>query len=241
MGYYEPDTEYFEPHELEVILDEYKEKCKAILIQEVCQEIEKLKQENGEYKDRNLKLTEQIGNIHKLKSEFEKNKNKVIQDAITEYQRTALSGLRCGDTIWMIKTEDTTAKCPHCNGRHKIAINVVGVKKDVDCPHCSYGGVITTDKTFTPIPRVISEIKTSIWNENKTFRRFIYCKEIKNMENKCSDEFMYDDEYGSCKDANEDNYNHGNFICRDFYLYEEECMEACKEKRNRWLIESKKR
>lgn len=242
MGYYEPSEGYFEPHELEIILDEYKEKCKSILLSEVCQEIKELKEENDSYEEQNKKMSELVRSLDKLKSSFERNKNQIIQDGIAEYQRSALSGLRCGDTIWTIEEDDTTEKCGRCNGTHKISVNVAGVTKKVDCPHCQYNGLVVVDKKFIPTQRTISQIQTTIWNENKTFKRYIYCKEIKGTQDRCSDEFICDDEYGSDKDACEHNETYGSatkVVRRDFYISEEECLDACKSLYNEWLVKKK--
>ena len=109
---------YYEPSELEQLAEEFKEKCWEHILPNVKEEIESLRKENKEYKDSNAVLKGQLREIDRLKQDIENQKQKLINEGIKNYQREALSGLKCDDEIWTIKTEFTTEKCKHCNGTH---------------------------------------------------------------------------------------------------------------------------
>ena len=104
MSYYDDcyDEEIYEKTALDELLSEYEEKCKKILLNSIQEEIDKIKNENLTLGESNKKMRKEISNLDTLKREFEKDKQKLINEGIAAYQREALSGLRCGDTVWTI-------------------------------------------------------------------------------------------------------------------------------------------
>lgn len=239
MSYRYYDERIYEPTLLDELFTNYKEECKKILLSSVQNEINEIKNDNIRLKNDNKKLRDEFRNLDVLKHEIEQNKEKLIDEGISAYQREALSGLRCGDTVWTVKTETVTEKCKHCNGTHKIKVDVAGIKKMVDCPHCSYGGYVEVDVTFTPVARKIAQIDTSMWASNKCFKRFLYLEEISGSNRTAGEDYICDNRDGDLKDATERN-DYGNNLKRDFWLSEEDCLIACAEKKEKWIEENKK-
>lgn len=240
MGYNEYDTDYYEPSELESILAEYKDKCKEILLSTIQNEINQLRDENESLQESNKELRNKVWSIDKLKQEIERDKQKYINEGIADYQRDALSGLRCGDIVWTIKTETTTEKCKHCIGTHEIEVYVEEVKIKVNCPHCNYSGNVEVNAEYIPIKRIISQITTSVWADNKMFKRHLYLKEAKGCSDTANDEFISDDSYGTESQAKETNeYARNNTIIRSFWLTEEDCLMECDKKKLEWLLKHK--
>ncbi len=234
MYNYEDYENYYEPSELEQLAEEFKNKCWELILPDIKKRIEFLEEENKNYKDRNAELRSQLRDIDKLKQNIEDQKQELINEGIANYQREALSGLKCNDNVWTIKSETTTEKCKYCNGTHKIKVDVAGITKDVDCPHCDYGGKVITDIIYTPVKRIISQINNSVWNNNKSFKRYLYLKEVKGCNDNGRDEFIYDNEYGSEGEASERNDYSGN-LRRDFWFTEEDCLAECKKRKEEWI------
>lgn len=226
---------YYEPSDLDLILNDYKEKCKDILLSSIQNEINSLIENNKSLEERNKELRNEVRNLDKLKQDFERDKNKYIRDGIENYQREALGGLRCGDKVYTFKTETIYENCEYCNGTHKVEAEIAGIKKTVDCPHCGYNGKKEIDIVCTPQERIISQITTSMWHNNKMFRRYLYMEKEKGCADNASDEYICDNHDGDNRDARETNYTYENVLDRDFWLSEEDCLSACEEYKNKWM------
>ena len=232
------DEQMYEPTPLDELFIEYNEKCKSILLSSVQSEINSIKDENSKLKEQNKVLNQKLYDIESVKREIEQNKQKYIREGIEEYQREALSGLRCGDTVWVIKTETKKEKCKHCNGTHKIQVDVAGIMKNVDCPHCGYSGETTVSVEYTPVKRKIVQINSSLWAENRRFQRHLYLEDGVAYPREVSDEgYVHDNSDGCLGDAIETNYANG--LKRDFWFSEDECLSACKDKKEEWMAKNK--
>ena len=64
--YCEPDNGYYELTEVEEIFSEYLPKMKNALLKTVKDEVEQLRKENQEIKERNSKLIKQVNEIEKF-------------------------------------------------------------------------------------------------------------------------------------------------------------------------------
>lgn len=206
------EEEYYEPTIADQIFTEAANKLKVSLKAEVNNMIDSLVKENESLKKKNVELQSKISNLNSERREFENNKQSIIKNAVTEYVREKFGGFIWGDTVWMVHEDTEYKNCEHCNGTHKINLTVAGINKDVDCPHCSYSGKVIASKKFRPVKRIISQSNLKIWNENKTFEREFYLKELKD----CTDHIWNVD------------------IGKNVFALEDECINACNEKQNNW-------
>lgn len=207
------NEEYYEPTVADQIFIEASNKLKNALKAEVITMIDSLKQENEELKKRNRELQRKFLNLDSERKEFESEKQSIIKKAITDYVREKFGGFIWGDEIWMVHEDLEYKTCEHCNGTHYISVNVAGIEKKVDCPHCSYGGKVISNKKFRPVKRTISQSNLKIWNENKTFERDFYLKELSSYKK----EQIYNSEIG-----------------KTVFYSEDECKNACNLKQEEW-------
>ncbi|MDD2496194.1 MAG: hypothetical protein PHE29_13510 [Tissierellia bacterium] len=139
MSYYEYDTGYYEPSELDILLDEYIEKMKSVLLGSVQQEIESLRKENTElkekekgfidrerqlsYKERDLK-----NKADNLKREVE---NEFYNKTVTENLEKVLDTI---DVYYAGVEYKQGKKCNLCNdNRELVAIFPNGTEQHKRC------------------------------------------------------------------------------------------------------------
>jgi len=80
MSYYD-EEQYFEPSEADILLSEYQQKMKEVLISSVKNEIEAIKEENERLKVENEKLNKRFRNIELEEQQLEfKKKNLKFED-----------------------------------------------------------------------------------------------------------------------------------------------------------------
>lgn len=90
MGYYEPDTGYYEPSAADIFFDEIKDKFREYLTDDVKYELERLTKENENLKDRNSKLSDENYKLNVEKRNAEWSKESIRKEVENEFYSKAI-------------------------------------------------------------------------------------------------------------------------------------------------------
>jgi regulator of replication initiation timing len=137
MWDYEED--YYEPSAADMVLDEFKEKMKEVLLGTVKQEIELVKEENERLKEENKKFRERESKINYKERELESKENqleylfyrKKFSDLINPLVEKYVG-------YYISSTYRKPNKCDQCNDDRKIIYrsdNGKIIEKDCECNH----------------------------------------------------------------------------------------------------------
>lgn len=145
---FEEYGEYFsQPSEVDLIIDEAKEKLNALLTEEVKQTMEQASEakrtleqiqreiRKAEYKLGNLKLEHQ-----REEEKWEKlDQYRMPRQYIKKLVEAVAGDFAPGDTVYAIKSKFTAIPCPLCQGRKKVECTVVDRPGSImlTCPTCS--------------------------------------------------------------------------------------------------------
>lgn len=214
---YDDYPEYFEMAEADAVVREYQEKMKELLIKPIIDNLNILQEENARLKKENAVVGEKTRELAQLKRDFERSKEEMVRAENEKYRRT-LFDIQGGDIIYVVGCSDTEEKCPHCNGTHKIFVDILGESKKLDCPKCSYSGKIVSDRKFFPKKMIVTSATLHIYDQNQKSELTVYARQQdKNRED--SSEFGH--------------YLHGGYKTK-FYPTIEECQVECDKRRKEW-------
>lgn len=98
---------------------------------------------------------------------------------ISKFVRNAVGDFAPGDTVWVVKSAGEWKECPTCNGRKKVAAQVLGKEAVITCPDCNGNGqkrypysVVekrTIDRIYLRL--CFSPNRVSYWNTENIYLR----------------------------------------------------------------------
>lgn len=140
MGYWDDDYYDREPSEVDIILEEARDKLYALITSGVHNEIvevqdsaKKWEKKYNDCKDENRKffstITDQDRQIRELKEELDKKRTElgILPFEVNEYVYCIVTDYENAQTI----------TCPRCNGKGKVAITHNGMEYTRTCPNCN--------------------------------------------------------------------------------------------------------
>jgi len=136
---YDDYENYYEPSEVDCLLDEFKEKCKEHLLPNIKVEIDSLKQENNRLELKNDEYKKRENEITNKERDLKYKEDNLKKEVINEFYKTNI-----GDVlkqyvedceIWFADTENyQNRKCNLCNEeRELIATFPNGKTTKTDC------------------------------------------------------------------------------------------------------------
>jgi hypothetical protein len=135
------DEEYYEPTELDIIINEYKDKCKNILLQSIQDEMTILRNENADLKLKNEKCRNRENEIRSKERDLEYKeinlKRKVEEDFYNETMMDTLNKITEDYIAWYPEIEYySNKKCSICDKDRKISAQYPNgeiITKDCSC------------------------------------------------------------------------------------------------------------
>lgn len=117
MGYYEPDTGYYEPSAADIFFDEIKDKFREYLTDDVKYELERLTKENENLKDRNSKLSDENYKLNAEKRNAEWSKESIRREVENEFYSKAIDEVFAPyiENVDVYYAEHTPHEQPKCN------------------------------------------------------------------------------------------------------------------------------
>lgn len=201
-----------EPTAIESAYQEFVEKAKMLLKDEVKQKIgeskkvlEEANKIRNEYYDKKREYEKLIENQEgEIKKQVEKLKNEWIESLNLD--------LDVGQTVWTVGEFDTDSIiCPHCKGKHSTVKIINGKENTSLCKFCSYDGRIYK-KTYNIRQCKICCIEVRLLKRNNNVWEE---DDSKNIENKITCIYVK----GNC-------YQHSR---KDIFIKEEDAEKECKE------------
>lgn len=232
MSYYESDTGYYEPSELDMLMEDYVEKMKSILLGTVQQEIETLKKENTklrekgkDFEDRERQISYKERDLNNkadnLKREVE---NEFYNKTVAENLEKVLDNI---DVYYAGVESRQDKKCNLCNdNRELIATFADGTEQHKRCD-CA-----KEYNYYIPMASTNKVLKIKQRNGNYNYpRRFVFESSYKSNTRDDYD-YSYDnfkltyffDKFG--EDVKETHKNKGYNEKLAFYN-EKACQEYC--------------
>jgi len=120
------EERYYEPSQLDIIVDEYKEKCKEVLLQDVKNEMARLRNENANLKSINESYIKRENEIsqkeRQLKYDSDNLKRNVETQFYAEKMIDTISRFIEDSIVWYPETEYYQGeKCKFCDKDRKIS------------------------------------------------------------------------------------------------------------------------
>jgi len=175
MSYYEPDDydNYYEPSELDTILDEYKDKCKSVLLSKIQSEIKSLREENETLKSKNDIFQKRESEITKKERELKYQAENIERDVKNKFYKETIedtvNNMVEGCNVWYASNEAfQKPKCNTCNKDRKLVAKFPdGTESIKDCK-CS-----KLDYSYIPMLSELRTIKlTKYYSDYSNDRKF---------------------------------------------------------------------
>jgi regulator of replication initiation timing len=237
--YYEPL--YYEPSEADIILSEYQNKMKEILLDSIKADFERISSENIRLSAENQKLKDKENEVDRKARELKYKEDNLKREVENEFYKTNIGNILeryiedC--ELWFAdKKQYRKKKCNLCNKDRKLIAEFPNGKKsesDCDCAkyYYKYKPYMTTEQTI------------KIYKRNSNYsseRRFYFTKSYIPSKNS----YSYDDSYSEFKighvvDVFDDNtkkiYEDLRYGEKLGFRNKDECQKFCN-----WLNENNK-
>ena len=211
---YEYDYEDFcEPSEADVLLNEYEEKMKCILLSNVKNTIDNFEAENKRLIIENAEMKQKINGISARERKIESEKNNMERKV--KHQR--LSSLMGDLSLVLYKASTYTEKkhkCDNCNANRKIEFESPTGKKCLEGCECSVGIV-----KYKPLEYHCSEFKIN--RDNNSMLMWFKVHEERDYDYYSNDSNLVKEVYESGIDYEKIN------TCRVYFRTIEECQKYC--------------
>ena len=174
------EERYYEPSQLDMIVDEYKEKCKEVLLQDVKNEMTRLRNENTNLKSLNESYMKRENDISKkerdIKYESDNLKRNLENQFYAEKMIDTISRFTEDCVVWYPESEAYQGeKCKICDKERKISAkypNGEVITKDCLCAKNLYRYVPKTSELKT----IKLQKKNSRYSSDRSF--YLYaCRE----------------------------------------------------------------
>lgn len=134
------DSEYYEPSKIEQAYQEFLEKAKECVKEDLAQQAKKVEEDKNrvynqeeELAVKERELNERERQIDKKYEEIDSYQDKVIADWLSKYG----VDLTPGQKVYTIGWKDVVYDCPKCNGTGKIKVTTEqGEQIEITCPEC---------------------------------------------------------------------------------------------------------
>ena len=239
---YDEYENYYEPSEVDQLVEEFRDKCREHLLPNIREEIERLNKENLELKQKNNEYSKRESEINNKERDLKYKTDNLKREVEKEFYESNI-----GDTLkdYIEKSEVWFAdskgfrqdKCSLCNGKRKLVANFPNGKTtetNCDCSNLIH--------KFVPEASELSMIKfnkrDSRYQSNRSF--YISKTYIPSKESSYRDDYSYN-EFKLCQIANEFNedikelHETKEYGTKIGFKSKEECQKYCD-----WLHRDKK-
>lgn len=134
------DEEYYEPSKIEQAYQEFLDKAKECMKEDLAQQAKQIEEDKNRVSNREeelavkeRELNEREYQINKKYEEIDSYQDKVIADWLSKYG----VDLEVGQKVYTIVSNNESYECPRCGGTGKIKVTTEkGEQIEVNCPDC---------------------------------------------------------------------------------------------------------
>jgi hypothetical protein len=238
---YDDYEDYYEPSEVDQLVEEFKDKCREYLLPNIREEIDRLNKENSELKSKNNEYKNRESELNKKERDLKYKEDNLKREVEREFYESNI-----GDTlkdyienaeVWFAdKKGFKQEKCSLCDDERKLVAEFPGgkiTKIDCDCSKLVY--------SYVP---EISELSLIKFNKKdsryQSDRKFYLSKSYTPSKNsRYSDDYCYN-EFKLCEVVNEFNdsikelHEDKKYGTEIGFKSKEECQKYCD-----WLNENR--
>ena len=227
------DEEYYESSKIEQAYQEFLDKTKECMKDDLAQQAKKVEEDKNRVYNREeelavkeRELNERERQIDKKYEEIDNYQDKVIADWLSKFG----VDLKVGQKVYTIGWKFTVYDCPRCNGTGKIKVTTEqGEQIEITCPECGKyrrNGKKEKEEYFIQT-RYVDRIGIKISIGEKDDYKYPISISMKGGFKRENSYYEYDDVWLVEKPGS---YDYRTASRKDIYLTEEECQKAIDEK-----------
>lgn len=227
------DEEYYEPSKIEQAYQEFLDKAKECMKEDLSQQAKKVEEDKNRVSNREeelavkeRELNEREYQINKKYEDIDNYQDKVIYDWLSKFG----VDLTPGQKVYTIGRKYVVYDCPKCNGTGKIKVTTEqGEQIEITCPECGKyyrSGKKEKDEYFIQT-RYVDRIGIKISIGKKDDYKYPISITMKGGFKREDSYYEYDDVWLVEKLGS---YDYRTVSRKDIYLTEEECQKAIDKK-----------
>lgn len=160
---------YTEPSEVDLIIEEAKEKLNDLLTDNVKNAMEKASAAQKRLEELEREIQNKAWELKGLKEKVTSMEEKVElaetrdipRKYIAKFVKDATGDFVPGDKVWYLQYKGITEDCPDCHRKRKVIANVLGKNTEVACPTCDgYGYLRKT--SYEIVPKVVESVQLKL-------------------------------------------------------------------------------
>lgn len=226
------DDEYYEPSKIEQAYQEFLEKAKECVKEDLAQQIKKVKEDKNYVYNKDEELTVKERELNQRELEINKkydNLDKYKEDIVLDWLTQNGLDLTPGQKVYVIDNKYIKHTCPNCNGSGKISVKDINNKNyEMRCPNCNSGNIeeiryLVKEMYVCNVSINVEISKTTDWK--KSTQLFV--------RGGFRNPYSSWDYYGVELSTAPDNSGSSRYNRQSIYLTKEECQKAADKKQKK--------